>query len=203
MADVKRHIEKEIQAELEAIIKNGHKDLKPGEVKGVGRRVIAFMIERINVGLSPIRGAGRFPAYKAAMLLNDAKKAARRLKGADKKNFLANQKRSLGRGYPYSVQKEFPNKQVRPVNLRLSGKFLRSLVADEQITPQALRLQIGFDDAESIEKETGHREGAGGQPQRPIIPQGSERFTPEIEGFMFDSFSDLLLRVFSRVKGRS
>lgn len=107
---------------------------------------------------------------------------------------LGNKARNLAkkakRGYPYSVQGQFPNKRPRPVNLFLSGDFLKSLkryVSGGSRIGERQILEIGFKDEDSVGevsavvKEDGHRTGANGQARRPIIPQGNERFAQRIE----------------------
>lgn len=92
------------------------------------------------------------------------------------------------RGYPYSVQGQFPNKKPRPVNLFLSGDFLKSLKHYVSGGGKSRNiLEIGFKDEDSVGevsavvKEDGHRTGANKQAKRPIIPQGNERFAQRIE----------------------
>lgn len=79
--------------------------------------------------------------------------------------------------YPFSVQSEFPDKRPRPVNLFLSGDFLSNLSYALGIRGKAQVIEIGFFDDLSAKKESGHRDGVNGQPKRPIIPTGSERFS--------------------------
>lgn len=81
--------------------------------------------------------------------------------------------------YPKNVRKRFPSKRRRPVNLFLSGKFLSKLTKRVR-EGMVISIQIGFFDNESKLKERGHRDGAGGQPKRPIIPKKGEFFTNRI-----------------------
>lgn len=88
--------------------------------------------------------------------------------------------------YPDKARKDFPAKRRRPVNLFLSGDFLfflRPFVKGQKIF-------IGFSDPLSIKKEQGHRDGANGQPKRPIIPQGSETFNKRIIRVIKEAFSN-------------
>lgn len=64
----------------------------------LGREVVGMVKDAVGVGLSPVKGEGRFPGYAADRI--------------DK------------RKYPNSVKKRYPNKQRRPVNLELSGDML-------------------------------------------------------------------------------
>lgn len=81
----------------------------------------------------------------------------------------------------YLNPKRYPGKKKpqRPVNLFLSGDFLQSLKMTAAGGKNAF-IRIFFSDKLSIKKERGHREGAGGQPRRPIIPQGGESFSEGI-----------------------
>ena len=67
-------------------------------------------------------------------------------------------------------------KRPRPVNLKLTGKFLKSLSArvsrDEII--------LFFRGRKSNLIEEGHRKGANSQRKRPILPQGEETFSRSI-----------------------
>jgi hypothetical protein len=99
-----------------------------------------------------------------------------------------------GKRFPaYKDAKRYPAKQkpARPVNLWLSGDFLDSLVARVKGTRKPT-ITIGFDSQESNRKESGHREGANGQLERPIIPEGSETFSKgvlvEIQKFLARKF---------------
>lgn len=83
------------------------------------------------------------------------------------------------KNYPDKVRKRFPQKRRRPVNLYLSGKFLESLKYKVK-TGKRPRITIGFFSRKSKAKEKGHREGARGQPKRPVIPERSEQFTRPI-----------------------
>lgn len=87
-----------------------------------------------------------------------------------------------GKRFPsYKNPKKYPGKKKppRPVNLKLTGDFLKSLVAKVKTGKKPV-ITITFNDNESFDKEQGHREGANGQRIRPIIPQGQENFTDGI-----------------------
>lgn len=94
------------------------------------------------------------------------------------------------RGYPYSVRGKFPDKRPRPVNLLLSGEFLAALEHRVVGIAGQYSVEIGFfEDSDKDRKtgvhpaikEQGHREGANGQPERPIIPIGREDFQISIQ----------------------
>lgn len=175
----------------------------------IGDAVVKAMLDLISKGISPIQGKGRFPPYKAAALrqalkkertainraLRDNQKALFRFRRMNQRQLLAAQKeanrKDLGRsglGYPFSVQDEFPNKRPRPVNLFLSGAFLEALQAHVTGVAGDYGIEVGFfpgwtdqNGVEAATKEQGHREGANGQAERPIIPIGTEDFAITIQ----------------------
>lgn len=161
------------------------------------------VLDMVAKGISPIEGAGRFPAYKAAALRNSLKKeksAVAKALRANKKALVrfrrmnqrqlilahkeANRKdlSSTGRGYPFNTEQfKHGSKRPRPVNLFLTGKFLNALESHVTGTAGHFGIEIGFFDAKQAVKEQGHREGANGQPQRPIIPINREDFAQSIQ----------------------
>lgn len=92
------------------------------------------------------------------------------------------------------------NKKLRPVNLKLSGKFLRSLIANTIKIAGSWFPVIEFNDSESDKKEEGHRKGANKQAKRPIIPKGRESFKTDIirrvERIYALRFDQVLKRIF-------
>ena len=138
-AELKRFEAKVKRAMIDS--KHGIKNAQLNEVATIG---VIEMKDRIQRGQSPIKGRGRFPAYK-------------------------NPKKYPGKRKP-----------KRPVNLYLSGVFLKALRGIGYRVGQEIYVRIGFSDSLNAEKERGHREGANGQPKRPIIPEGNETFTPRI-----------------------
>lgn len=128
------------------------KKLSSAQLKQIGSALIIAMKASIKRGLSPIQSAGRFPAYK-----NPSK-------------------------YPGKFHRKRFGKRPRPVNLHLSGDFLKDLQVIKVIpkTKEPI-IRIGFKTRLSKKKEQGHREGAKGQRKRPIIPlQDKERFSDAI-----------------------
>jgi hypothetical protein len=115
-----------------------------------GNDAIKEIKELVAKGNSPIKGEGRFPAYKNPKT-----------------------------GYPATVRNKYPSKKSRPVNLYLSGKFLKQLKVKVNVERKP-KIQIGFFDQYGKTLEQGHREGANGQPSRPIIPAGNETFKPQV-----------------------
>lgn len=150
----------------------------------IGDAVIEEMQSAIAKGISPIKQAGRFPAYKWAGKKSLARKSGSKKKDAD---------RIFSNKYPFSVQDKFPQKKERPVNLKLSGSFLKNLKAKVLNN----KLYIGFFEEPWTLYESGHREGVNGQPKRPIIPDGvKEEFSQSIYRRLVKS----LQQVFDRKK---
>ena len=169
----------------------------------IGDAVVGTMLDLISKGISPIEGMGRFPEYKWAgfakalrkekAAINKALKSNQRslfrFRRMNQRQLLIAQKQQNARDisgllaskYPYSAMKKYPNKRVRPVNLYLSGAFLESLEAIVLGAAGQFTIEVGFfRDSEAI-KEIGHREGANGQPERPIIPVDREEFAQVIQ----------------------
>lgn len=169
--------------------------LPDSDLNVIGRLFLGKMKTMISSGQNPIRGFGspRFPEYKAVTSFKTAKKSKFESSTANKiKN----------RGYPYSVQKSFPDKKPRPVNLFLSGDFIKSLITlvvkkggtdtKGKTILVDKRLRITFDKEESKQKELGHREGANGQLKRPIIPKGKEDFAAPLRKLLVDAYVQLI-----------
>jgi len=129
--------------------------LQQKDYKEIGRRIVKSMKSLISKGLSPIRGGGfskRFPKYK---------------------------RQDDPRGYPATVKSKYRTKKQRPVNLKLSGKFLDAL----SYKANSFGVTIGYFKNSEAKKEEGHRKGANTQPKRPTIPDASNRelFTATIQ----------------------
>lgn len=97
-----------------------------------------------------------------------------------------------------------PGKSLQPVNLTLTGRFLRSLTAFSPIrrNKQGYISIVGFDPrfGDSEDKEKGHRDGANNQAKRPIIPVGSEKIhqsiiSPAVE-FLVESINKIISKRF-------
>lgn len=122
--------------------------------ESAGKAMTDEMLSLIDKGISPIRGAGRFPGY---------------LRSGDKD------------GYPANKRKRYPAKRDRPVNLKLSESFLKALEFRAVSSKGSYNTEIGFYDPREVVKEEGHRDGANGQPKRPVIPQGKEEFAVSVQ----------------------
>jgi hypothetical protein len=88
-----------------------------------------------------------------------------------------------GKRFPaYKNPPRYPGtrKPKRPVNLYLTGEMLRALTFRIKEIGEQIVVTIFLKTKKARDKERGHREGAGGQPKRPIIPQGDEVLTRSI-----------------------
>lgn len=126
--------------------------------RDMGRAAVDGIKQSVAAGKSPIRGQ-RFAQY-----------LGKRRKGAAKR-----------RSYPYNVMHKYPGKKDRPVNLHLSGDFLDGLGFDVKKNKGQWSVLIGYEGKKSADKEIGHRIGVNGQPSRPTIPRGSEKFIGKIQ----------------------
>lgn len=156
--------------------------------KKLGDRVLKLIKTSIAVGKSPVKGQGRYKAYRADRqaavsrgIASKANKAGD--KGSAKKaraaaNAAAKQKNL----YPNSVLDKFPRKQRRPVNLELSGAMIKA------ITFKGLKggIKVGLIRASKKIKAIfeSHNEGTNesrGVPRRAILPTAAgEKFNASI-----------------------
>lgn len=186
--------------------------LSPTNLKRIGDRVIAKMLQQISKGISPVAGYGRFPEYKSRTNARDLRKqasnlgkAARSAPNAQKKKQIRDRQKKLRglaseaqrKGYPDSLGKKVlaqTGKKARPVNLKLYGDFLENLEAKVRGRVNNRIVEIGyFKNSEAI-KELGHREGANGQAVRPTIPQGDEQFNAVIDAEILKAIDEVLKR---------
>jgi len=127
------------------LIENASKRARLNASRSIASSLKNKILSLISKGISPIEGNGRFKSYKPS-----TKKRKR---------------------YPDTVKSDFPDKRRRPVNLELSGKFLRAL----KVFPKSLNIiTFGFFSEYGETLELGHREGANTQAKRPIIPDFSK-----------------------------
>lgn len=137
----------------------------------IGALVVKEMSDMISKGISPIEGAGRFPAYKAQ---------------AGQKN-----KKGTRKGYPYNTRQfKEGKKKDRPVNLYLTGDMMKDLTYEPIEVKGSWRTEIGYFEIDSILKEIGHRDGVNGQPKRPTLPQGQEGFAQRIQRILFRIYQE-------------
>ena len=177
---------------------------------GIAYTVRQRMLSLISKGISPILGWGRFPEYKNVKQLNSLRRNGKSLRALRKagsgnqariRRALSQNKRNqekARKGYPYSVQKTFPNKKPRPVNLFLSGDFLSNLTYALGRVGKKQLITIGFFDELSKKKESGHRVGVNGQPKRPIIPDSTESFSQIIKLDILKIMKDVIKRASKR-----
>ena len=147
---------KDVPRQIQSIIKQELRSVKlkakRTDLTPMGKSIISEMKNLISKGVSPILGRGRFAGYKKSY-----KKAI-----------------SRGRG-------DFRSKRPRPVNLKLSGKFLKALKFQLRKGAKFPSLRIGFFKKTELQKERGHRAGQNKQRKRPVVPQGKEQFAARIQ----------------------
>ena len=87
-----------------------------------------------------------------------------------------------GRLPSYKNPSRYPGKRKspRPVNLKLTSRFLADLKSRIVLSARGFKVLVGFRTQSEIVKEEGHRDGAGGQPKRPVIPLANEDFSRRI-----------------------
>lgn len=118
-----------------------------------GNSVVAKILSLTAKGISPIRGPGIKRRFPA---------------------YRGSYKDRIRRG-------EVRGKRLRPVNLRLSGKFMRDLDFDTPRKKQGFEVRVGYFNQDAVDKELGHRLGTNRQAKRPTIPTLRERFVKTIE----------------------
>jgi len=143
--------------------------LDKNRLNDFGKIAVKEITKTVGKGISPIEGGGRFPGYKNP------------------------------ENYPDKIQKKYPAKRRRPVNLYLSGDFLKNLKYKIVKSPK-LGIEIGFYDTLSKKKEQGHREGVKGQPKRPIIPERKEEFTRRIRITLLKTFKAIFEKHLAKQK---
>lgn len=162
-----------------------------GTLGQIGEAIKEEMLLDVSKGISPIKGVGRYDAYLAAADFNKLKQKARASGKGPTRNRLnkeANKIKDTSNRYPYNQQGRKWKKKPRPVNLELSGEFLKALRVWITGSGSKAAVHVGFRSgtgktpgtkADAPTKEKGHRDGANGQPERPMIPRGSETLTPK------------------------
>ncbi len=131
----------------------------------IGETVRKGILDFVSRGQSPVRDFGRFVGYKAQNI------------GGGK----AKKSSTNPRGYPYSVMSRYPDKKVRPVNLRLTGEMLDAIKHVFNFGTQKIELGI-FGGKAALKAET-HTKGTQEPrvPRRPFIPtEDGETFAETI-----------------------
>ena len=189
-------IRAEVKSNLDKLLKEIPAAFDASFSKELAVSVIDEMKKDIARGISPILGAGRFPAYKGQASSHALKKAAAKGKAGKHTRSAANA--LANKSYPKSVNYKYPGKKPRPVNLYLSGEFLSNLTWKARGLAEKFDIAIGFFDRLSVLKERGHREGVNGQPARPIIPQGNEYFSERIQRLIVRMFRERVKKFLSK-----
>jgi len=158
-------------------------------LKKLGDRVVKDIKQSIAIGKSPVKGFGRFVAYKADRATSSLRKDLKSAGGESKKKLRTGLRKDIKRTaskknlYPNSVKSEFPNKQRRPINLKLSGDLLKAI----KFKPTKRGVRIGLISAKKKIKDifTAHNEGSNTKkkvPRRAILPTGDgDKFTAVIQ----------------------
>lgn len=100
----------------------------------------------------------------------------------------------------YKNPKRYPGKRKphSPVNLELTGQFLKSLDSRVIKSGKGYGVEVGYTNDLAADKERGHREGAKGQPKRPTIPKGKQKFARPIQSII----SEIMLEHIEEIKKR-
>ncbi len=171
-----------------------------GTQNSVGQAVINEMKRFIAIGLSPVKGVGRFVGYKATRASQEVKKSMVSRKTSHGL-VRAEVKRVLNQSnfYPNTVKRKYPGKNTRPVNLLLSGDFLDTL--DYEVNAKGV--EIGHIQASSHTKNLieAHNEGKNKNvPQRKYLPTGrGEEFADSIMALVKQIYVD---RIRQLIKGK-
>lgn len=172
MAIVKRGRNFKVTLDLESLQRLGdpRKVFDSNTQDRLGGETVDAIKERVTNGLSPVRGVARYPGY-------------------------AQTRTRKPNSYPASVKDRFPAKKTRPVNLTLSGEFLRRLT----FRPERNGVSIGWFNVDARTKaliET-HQEGLNPNvPRRQVLPTGSgEEFVRSINRLI----KNIVLRRISRI----
>ncbi len=154
-----------VTIELDALAKisNVKKIVNSTMANKLGNSILRETKNLVGVGKSPVKGKGRFPAYA---------------------------KQRKGSGYPDTpdIRRRFPSKKTRPVNLELSGKFLKALGFKKTDGG----IDFGWiDPSEDIKKLIdAHNNGLNKNvPQRKVIPNADgEDYTASIRRLIKDIY---------------
>lgn len=149
-------------------------------VNEIGRFVTEGMLDAMGKGLSPVRGFGRFVAYKAQRQSSRLNAALKSLSGSKAGKRIARQmlKKEIVKAesgyYPETtyIKEHYPDKTTRPVNLKLSGELWERI--DYELTQDGKAIELGifgYDKIATIARvhNTGERLDI---PQRKFLPTG-------------------------------
>jgi len=127
----------------------------------LGRVAVKEMRLSLERGISPVRGERRFQKYSAS--------------------------------YTKAIQKGWleHEKNVRPVNLYLSGRMLGAI----EFKAQRGLLEVGIWDSEMVQLASYHQEGTPNMPARRFIPDTSgEYLTVTIDRALINKLKDIITR---------
>jgi hypothetical protein len=129
--------------------------------KGVKGKVL----DLVSVGVSPVKGKGRFKAYAA-------------------------QRSSALGSYPNipRIREKYPSKKTRPVNLYLDGSYLEAVTKH---TNKSTGIEFGLINASEFNRDLfkTHNEGKNRNvPQRKVIPTKGEGFVESVNKIIKDIY---------------
>lgn len=108
---------------------DGIKVLKKLDHNFIAGEVVDEMKNFIATGMSTVKGIGRFAPYKATRASSEVKQFSKIQHSSRGGYYRKMAKIALSKYnfYPNSVRNKYPSKTITPVNLYLSGEFLKSL----------------------------------------------------------------------------
>jgi len=123
------------------------------QAQTLGKLILKEMKSLIRKGISPLQGKGKFPKYKGSY------------KDRIRKTGKAYAKKSPGgRARAFA-------KRLTPVNLKVSGHQMKSLISWTKKVKGSHEAIIGYRSKFAKDKELGHRERKNNQGFRPTIPK--------------------------------
>lgn len=194
--------------------------LLTSDLEDIGKAIVSMAKQMIESGQSPVRDFGRFEAYQAQR--TGAVKKIKSLESQKKKSIKAfknkkneqsikslhylsarlskkNIEQTKAKNYPYSVQKKYPGKKVRPVNLELSGDMLKMFTFDV-VGKNQVNVGMIHADGKILTIAIAHNEGPtnGAFPQRKFIAsKEGEDYAVSIQREVKALFSAAIDRVIS------
>jgi hypothetical protein len=185
-------------------LKRLKRPVRRNEANTIARRIRNMMINLISVGLSPIRGRKRFEGYRGSYRAQIAGTAKKAKKLAKKRKASKEELKKTG-GYVW-VKGRKVSKNLRPVNLKLTGDMLANLKYWVERDKTGWSANVGYTKKSEKLKEEGHRKGGtdkypNTQGVRPTIPQADqgEEFAIKIRDVYLKFFDDSIEK---RTKGR-
>lgn len=150
----------------------------------LGRKIEIEVRRDIGAGKSSVKGEGRFQSYLGPSL-------GRGLRGRTKKSV----EKSF---YPGSVKSKFPNKKNRPVNLRLSGSYLKKLTN----RTFAGLVELGFLNLDKVTRGKFETHNLGEHPHVPkrkhLPTEKGDKFTPRINRLIKNLYTQRIKSIIRR-----